>query len=110
MTAAARAAQHPQHDAGRGQQAAEDEHDRRRRELGHEDEAGAEHADERAGGAERLDPPDDLAGVGDVAQLGLDGQRADRAEQGGGQEERHRGEEHDGDRVSAVGAPVRGRG
>ena len=53
-----------------------------RRELGDEDEPGAEHPDQRAGRAERRQPPDHPARVVDGAQLQLDDQRRDGAEQG----------------------------
>jgi hypothetical protein len=41
--------------------------------------------------------------VGDVAQLGLHGERAHRAQQGGREEEGGPGEDHDGERVASVG-------
>ena len=83
---------------------AEHHDDRCRRELGHEDVAGAEHADQRPGGAERLDPPDHATGVVDVAELGLHGERAHGAQEGGREEEGGPGEDHDAERVASVGA------
>ena len=78
----------PQRRPAGHQQRAEHDHHRRGGELGDEDEPGAEHPEQRPGGAEGRQLADDLAGLGHRVQLQLDDHRCHGAEQERRHEER----------------------